>query len=488
MGEIFIIGLGPGPEDCISTAAIEALCSAPCRYIQTENHAAALLLKRKGAAYSSMDDIYTSSDDIDSLNRMIVERLCSAAQKGSVAYGVAGGGERLPEGLEKECAERAVQITRIPGVSPAQAALCASGLGAVEGYRVLYAKDVCSALPDTGVPLVLLEIKDRVLAGRAKQKLLRHYSEELPVWFIRFTAEAHIVEKIPLEALDSRREYGTGAVAVMPPVPLKDRRKYSFYDLIAIMDMLRSPGGCPWDREQTHRSLKQYLVEECYETLEAIEQQNDEMLAQELGDVMLQVAFHAQIAKEQARFDIEDVVTAICAKMIARHTHIFGNDRADTPGEVLKNWDRIKKAEKNISTQTQAMRDVSFSLPALMRSTKVQHKAAQVGFDWDKPEGALEKVLEEAQEISEELSQQRAGRGDKKTLNKEVGDLLFAAVNVARLLGVEPEQALYAAVEKFIGRFEYIENEARSMGMKLEGMTLGQMDELWKQAKGREPK
>lgn len=256
------------------------------------------------------------------------------------------------------------------------------------------------------------------------------------------------------------------------------KERYSFEDLIEIMKTLRSPNGCPWDREQDHESLKKYFIEETYEVLEAIDMNSPEKLCEELGDVLLQVVFHATIAEENGKFTIYDVVDEISKKMIHRHEHVFGKAKVETADDVLDLWDKIKKEEKGARTQTDILKDVPPILPALMRSYKVQEKAAKVGFDWDNVEDAWKKVSEEMEELHEAYT----GRDTSKA-EEELGDLLFAVVNVARFLKIQPELALTKTINKFIKRFEYIETKSSENGKKLTDMTLEEMDALWDKAK-----
>ncbi|MGE5473697.1 MAG: nucleoside triphosphate pyrophosphohydrolase [Ignavibacteriales bacterium] len=255
---------------------------------------------------------------------------------------------------------------------------------------------------------------------------------------------------------------------------------YKFYDLVEIMEVLRSENGCPWDREQTHESIKRYLIEETYEVLEAIDKKDKSLLCEELGDLMLQVVFHARIAEENKDFNIDDVITGISKKMYSRHTHVFGEDIAKTADDVLQNWDKIKRNEKQINSYTEEMKSIAKNLPALMRSYKVQNKAAKVGFDWDNVEDAMAKIYEELDELKI-----AAKNGNKDEMHEELGDLLFAVVNVSRFLEIHPELALSDTVEKFIRRFEYIEKSAAQMSKKMEEMTLKEMDNLWNQSKSQ---
>jgi tetrapyrrole methylase family protein/MazG family protein len=256
------------------------------------------------------------------------------------------------------------------------------------------------------------------------------------------------------------------------------KEKYTFQDLTELMAKLRSEDGCPWDREQTHETLKRYMVEETYEALEAIESNDDEMIKEELGDVLLQVVFHAQIAKEEGRFDSNDVVDDICRKIISRHTHVFGEDIAEDPAAVLKNWDKIKNKSKGLESHTERILAIPKTYPALLRSLKIQEKAAKAGFDWDEADGAIEKTMEEIEEFMAACKSH-----DKKAIRAEMGDLFFSLVNVCRFLDIEPEITLNETSDKFIKRFTYIEEECKKAGLSMEDMKLDELDSYWDKAK-----
>lgn len=254
-------------------------------------------------------------------------------------------------------------------------------------------------------------------------------------------------------------------------------KKYTFDDLLEIMRVLRGENGCPWDKAQDHQSIKYALLEEACEVMESLDKKDSDAFADELGDLLLQVVFHAQIGYENNTFDIDDVLYHICNKLITRHTHIFGTDKSDSSDNALDIWEKNKKAEKGLSTQTEIMRDVCSYLPQLIRAEKVQKKAAKVGFDWDSAEGALTKLKEEIDELEEAKTREK--------IEEEFGDLLFSCVNYARFLKVNPEDALKKATDKFIDRFEKVENLANHRGKKLEDMTLSEMDVLWEEVKAK---
>ncbi len=256
------------------------------------------------------------------------------------------------------------------------------------------------------------------------------------------------------------------------------KNNYTFEDLIDIMKVLRGDGGCPWDRAQDHQSIKYALLEEACEAMESLDKKDTDAFADELGDVLLQVVFHSQIGSENGTFTIDDVLYHICNKLVTRHTHIFGSDKTDTSKEALDLWEQNKKLEKGLKTQTEIMQDVCSYLPQLIRAEKVQKKAAKIGFDWDDASGAYEKLTEEIAELDDAVKEAKQGK-----IEEEFGDLLFSAVNVARFLNVNPEEALKKATDKFINRFEKVENMATASGKNLSDMTLDEMDKLWDKAK-----
>lgn len=256
------------------------------------------------------------------------------------------------------------------------------------------------------------------------------------------------------------------------------KEKYNIDDLLEIMKILRSPEGCPWDREQDHKSIKKSLIEETYEVIEAVNKEDNTLLCEELGDVLLQVVFHAQMADEKGNFNFADVTDGICKKLIERHPHVFGDVKADTSDQVLVNWEQIKSKSKNRKTQTDKMLSVPRELPALMRSTKLQEKAAKVGFDWQSVDGALEKIDEEKKELEQAIK-----AGDKKNIEEELGDLLFSVVNVSRFVGVDAEEALTASADKFLNRFSVVEKLADERGLNMSETSLEELDKLWEEAK-----
>lgn len=259
------------------------------------------------------------------------------------------------------------------------------------------------------------------------------------------------------------------------------KQKYSVDDLVEIMRILRSENGCPWDREQTHESIRKNFIEETYEVIEAINKADSHLLCEELGDVLMQVVFHAQMEAEKQVFDFSDVADGVCKKLIERHPHVFGDVEVQSADDVLVNWDKIKSASKQRKTTADKMQSVPRELPALMRADKIQSQAAKVGFDWDTADGALQKIPEEQAELFRAVE-----AGDRENTVEELGDLLFAAVNAARKLHIDAEEALTAATDKFQARFTKVEALAKMRGIDMETTPLETLDRLWDEVKATE--
>ncbi|HHT9120438.1 MAG TPA: nucleoside triphosphate pyrophosphohydrolase [Candidatus Hypogeohydataceae bacterium YC41] len=250
-----------------------------------------------------------------------------------------------------------------------------------------------------------------------------------------------------------------------------------FQELIALMEKLRGPEGCPWDKEQTHESLKPYLVEEAYEVIDAIDSGDPEKLKEELGDLLFQVIFHARIAKERNTFDIRGILKGCLEKMTSRHPHVFGEEQLETAEEVLRAWHKIKHKESG-GKEKSILGSLPRHMPALQKAYKVQKKVSRVGFDWQKVEDVIDKMEEELKEVKQALSQR-----DKKKVEEELGDLLFSTANLSRFLKVNPEEALEKAIKKFIERFKRVERELASQGKEIENVSLEEMDKIWNELK-----
>ncbi|MBQ5590254.1 MAG: nucleoside triphosphate pyrophosphohydrolase [Clostridia bacterium] len=256
------------------------------------------------------------------------------------------------------------------------------------------------------------------------------------------------------------------------------KESYDVSDLVKIMEILRSDDGCPWDREQTHDSIRNNFLEEAYEAVDAIDKDDKDELKEELGDVLLQVIFHAQIEKEQGSFDLSDIADGVCKKLILRHPHIFGDVVAETSDKVLDNWDKIKMQEKGQESYTDTLKSVPAAFPALMRAAKVQKRAAKANFDWEDIYEPLFKVGEELAELEEAIE-----KGCPMSISEEFGDLLFATVNVSRFLKIDSEETLNRATDKFINRFEMVEKICNERKIDMKNSSLEELDAIWDEVK-----
>ena len=453
----------------LTRAAWDAIEHAPKLYLQTTEHPCAKPVTDAGLPFVSMDDLYESAEDFESLNRAIADRLTS---DGDCVYAVMGDGcFAQMEAIVHKAQRKGFRVETLAGVSYAKAA-----------FPQLQDAAICTArtLPkriDRTVPLCIQELDRPIIAGEVKLILTEIYPETHPVTLATMQPDGTYRRRtFPLCELDRCRKLFAGSVLYVPPVAFEQLTRYDYYDLVAIMQRLRAPGGCPWDREQTHESLKGDLIEECYELNDAIDERDDAHITEELGDVLMDVVFHSVIADEQGRFNEHDVADGVVKKLIYRHPHVFGTEKAESAADVLVRWDELKQKEKNQKTKTEVLCAVPKRFPALLRAGKVQNRARKVGFDWTNADEAMPKVYEELDELKEAMR-------ENGNIAEEAGDLLFAVVNVARLLGLDSEQILHDATDKFITRFGRMESLAAEDGYDLTKLTLKEQDRYWELAK-----
>lgn len=479
-----IMGLGPGAYEALTIGALKELKNNKNIYFRTEKHPTVDFLKDEGIKFESYDHAYEKYDSFDDVYKYIAEDLITKIKDDEdLIYAVPGHplvAEKSVVNLIELCKENNIQYEVLPAVSFVDAMMEALQVDPIEGVKIIDAFDMKNQILDKRVGTIITQVYNNFIASEVKLRLLEGYEDDTEIIFVRAAGVEGLesIRKIPLYELDWQEDIDY-LTSIYIPKDLGNKK--DFQDLLDIIETLRNPGGCPWDREQTHESLKSALLEECYEVIDAIENEDEDALIEELGDVLLQVVFHASIGKEDGYFDIMDVIGGISNKMINRHPHVFGNEEANTSEQVLVNWDEIKKEEKGIKTLTEEMQNIAKSLPATTRAYKVQKKAKKVGFDWDDVNCAMDKVKEELNEIKDVYNCE-----DKSIIEGEVGDLLFACINVARFLEVDGELALDKTIKKFIKRFSYIENEVIKNNKNLKDMTLEEMDKLWEEAKTSE--
>ncbi len=474
-----IVGLGPAHPDDLTRRAWAAFQSAPVVYLRTKEHPAVPALPIAGMLHT-FDTLYEQTADFERIYETIVHDVLAAAKSGDVVYAVPGDplvGESTVTRLLKAAQTRGVAVEVISGVSFIEPSLRLLGVDALDGLQVFDAIDLAAAHhpplnPD--FPALLGQVYSRAVASELKLTLMNQYPDEFEVVLLHASGgDDESVERVPLYAIDRSERIGHMTSLYLPA--LGDMSSFEqFQEVIA---HLRAPEGCPWDRKQTHRSLRKYLLEETHEVLEAIDADDPQALSEELGDLLLQVVLHTQIAIDDGEFRMGDVLSQINHKLIRRHPHVWGAAEVDNAEQVVTNWEAIKKIERaGKPVQRELLLDgVPKGMPALLQAYEYTSKAAKPGFDWERIEDVTAKVREELDEVITATSAEHTA--------EEVGDLLFVLVNWARWLDVEPESALREANAKFYRRFHYIETEAAAQGKPLESMTLAEMDALWNLAK-----
>lgn len=473
-----IVGLGPGHPDDMTRRAWRALETASVVFLRTREHPCVPHLPV--AAYTSFDDVYDSTADFEQIYDTISARVLEAASVGDVVYAVPGD-PMVVEATVKRLLARApaqgIPVEIINGVSFIEPVLAALKIDAIDGLQVFDAISIAAMHhpplnPDQ--PALLAQVYSRALASELKLTLMNQYADEYEVTLVHGAGTDDVkVERVPLYAIDPSEHIRYLTALYIPPVG-----GYSSFEAFQeIIAHLRAPEGCPWDREQTHHSLRRYLLEETYEVLEALDAEDAPALAEELGDLLLQIVLHAQIATEDGEFRMTDILSTVGRKMIRRHPHVWGETVVDSAGAVVRNWEAIKQAEKGNKRAESLLDGVPLELPALFRALRLTEKAAKPGFDWASADDVLAKVREELDEVLTAT--------DDAHRAEEMGDLLFVIANWARKLNIDPESALRAANAKFARRFQHVERAAAAQGKPLSAFDLAQMDTWWNEAKAR---
>ena len=463
--------VGCTPEfDLLPLRAVQAIKEADTVVLQSGRTACAEGIRRENERIVALDDLYEQAEDFEALFSAGAQRVLEAEKGGSVVFCAVG--DPFGNGILSELEKGGASLTYVAGGYGEAAAISAAAQRMdISGYTVLCAREIDALGIDTGKTIVLTGVENLLVAEGVKCALSDYYREDTQVLFYA-DGKASWLDFYDIDRITQWKE---GGILVLPPQQLVGKERYGLYDLVRIMKILRGENGCPWDAEQTHKSLRQYILEEAYETVDAVDAGDMFALYDELGDVFLQVVFQSEVARQCGEFDIDDVATSVCAKMIGRHPHIFGNATADTANEVFLNWEAIKRKEKKNEDFVSVLRDVPRSMGAMMRAYKLQKKAAAVGFDWSGAKEALPKVEEELAEWKVELH-----GGTKDAMEDEAGDLLFAIINVLRLMKTNPELCLNKTCEKFIERLAFMEEHAEK---ELSELTLPELDCLWERAK-----
>ncbi|MRX72962.1 nucleoside triphosphate pyrophosphohydrolase [Bacillus lacus] len=484
MGKITVIGLGAGDLDQLPYGIYNTLLSAEHLYLRTEKHPVVEELKQQMGKFQTFDAVYEKHSGFPEVYQEIKEILLLAAEENNVVYAVPGHPLIAEQSVQLLLHEEnpSIEVEIAGGQSFLDASFTALKIDPVEGFQLLDAMSFSSGELNLRSHILICQVYDQMVASEVKLTLMEQLPDEYEVVIVTAAGSSgEVLQRVPLYELDRAAGVNNLTSVYVPPVKDESLLYHKFDSFREIVAELRGPDGCPWDKEQTHESLKKYMIEECYEVLEAIDEEDEEHLAEELGDVLLQVVLHAQIGEDNGMFSIEDVIRTVSEKMIRRHPHVFHGTEVESSEEALSNWDEIKKQEKRDKGQTESLlSSVAASLPALSKAYHLQKKAAKAGFDWPEAAPIWSKVEEELNEFREEIEKPD---GSPRRAKKEFGDILFSLVNMARYYKIEPEEALLSANQIFSKRFSYIEEQAAVTRRKLEDMTLQEMDELWEKAK-----
>jgi tetrapyrrole methylase family protein / MazG family protein len=479
---IKIVGLGPGAKEALTIGTVCELENNKNIFLRTEKHPTVDYLKEKSIVFETYDNVYESIGSFDEVYLNIANDLIKKhGELGELIYAVPGHplvAERSVFNLIELCKESNIEYKIMPAVSFIDAMIEGLKIDPIEGLKVIDAFDIGNQILDKRIGTIITQVYNQLIASEVKLKLLDQYNDETEIYYVRAAGikDQESIRKIPLFELDMQEDIDY-LTSIYIPKDLKNKR--DFNDLLSIIETLRGEDGCPWDREQTHQSLKKSLIEESYEVIDAIDQEDDDSLIEELGDVLLQVVFHASIGNEDGYFNISDIIEGICNKMISRHPHVFKDaNELNSSEEVLVKWDELKKKEKGYNSITEEMNGITKGLPALLRAHKVQEKARKVGFDFEDVKFAINKVKEELNEVIDVYNTENVEK-----IKEELGDLFFSCVNVARFLKVDEEIALNYTIDKFIKRFAYIEKTAKEKNIEITNMSMEEMDKLWEISK-----
>lgn len=488
-GEITIVGLGSGDEQQLTLGVWNVLQQAQHLYLRTADHPVVSFLDQQQIAYQTFDDIYRESPSFSDVYETIAAELIQAAKThdDGIVYAVPGHpmvAEATTQLLKTECAGQ-VKLSVIGGESFLDQAFTRLGFDPLAGFQLLDGNELDPLMLQPRIHTIIAQVYDRFIASDVKLSLMSYYPDDHPVIIghsLGIQAEEQVLT-VPLYELDRQNGYGNRSLIWIPPTEDERVLNKQFNRLQEIIHVLRSPEGCPWDREQTHQSIRKNLIEETYEVLEAIDDDDPEAMCEELGDLLMQIMLHAEMEAEEGTFTITDVIAGLNSKLIRRHPHVFADRKVLDAEEALKSWQEIKAEERRSKNESDDHRSllegIPRQLPEMMTALQLQKRAAKAGFDWPTIEEVLDKLLEEYKE----LQQVAVNSHQAERQMEELGDVLFSVINVARFLKLDPEAALAQTNRKFISRFKYIEEQLRLKGWDFEQTDLQQMETWWQEAK-----
>jgi tetrapyrrole methylase family protein / MazG family protein len=479
-----IVGLGAGDLLQLPLGIYRKLTNHSHCFVRTLDHPVIAELESEGMKFISFDSIYEKHDTFPEVYEEISEILLEKAKIEDVLYAVPGHpmvAERSVQLLLEKGGERGIQIAIEGGQSFLDPLFQSVRVDPIEGFQLLDGTDLSRDEIVMTQHLIIGQVYDAFIASEVKLTLMEKYPDDHEVYLVTAAGSSkESIVNVPLFELDHNMELSNLTSVYVPPVKEEKHFYKEFTKLRDIIAELRGPNGCPWDKKQTHSSLKKYLIEEAYELIDAINDEDDEAMIGELGDVLLQVMLHAQIGEDEGMFSIDDVIEGISSKMVRRHPHVFGTVQVEDENDVIANWEQIKQREKGMVKLSSLLDGVEKSMPKLMIAAEYQKRAAKVGFDWVEVAPAWEKVKEEMKEFEAEMGNKEI---DQVELEAELGDIFFALVNIARYYSIQPEEAIHRTNEKFLKRFKHVEQRVEESGKSFEAYTLDELDAFWDEAK-----
>lgn len=481
MGEITIVGLGPGSLGFITLETWDKLAGEERLLLRTAKHPTVEEMKKRNVTFDSYDHIYDSKATFEEVYQTIACDVVNQAKQGkNIVYAVPGSplvAEKTVVLIRDMAQAENIKVNILPGMSFIEILYVRLGIDPIDGLTVIDSEDIKMLPKDMPTAIVVTQVYNQQVASNAKLSLMETYPDEFEVTLVRnLGLPDEEIATVPLYELD-RQPNIDHLTSVYIPAFTQQEKTFELEPIVEVMKVLRSPGGCVWDIEQTHRSLRRYIIEEVYEVIEAIDLEDSELLCEELGDLLLQIVFHARMAEETGSFSMQDVIDTVTEKMIRRHPHVFGDVSVRDAGEVVLNWDAIKRKEKGDARKS-VLDGVPKDLPSLMKAYKLQHKAAKVGFDWDNIAPVWDKINEEIAELKKAIKE-----NNKANIEAEFGDVLFSIVNLSRFLHVDPEVSLNMTNNKFIRRFSYIENNVEKEGKEWKKLTMKELNKYWDESK-----
>lgn len=485
MGKIYILGLGPGNVDSLTMGVVDKIKNGNRNYLRTKKHPTVEFFTENNISYETYDYLYEKEDEFKDIYQYMADDLIEKAKKyGTINYLVPGNplvAEMTVDILLKRENEE-IKIEVISGISFIEPIIELVKRDPINGLKIVDGTRFNISDIDINLDCIIAQVYNMRIATDIKLKLSEVYGDEYEIYLIDsagIKSEEEIL-RISIYELDRVKDVGHLTSIYIPKVDKINKKIYNINDIVDTVEILRSDEGCPWDRKQTYESMRECVLEEAYEVVEAVDEDDIDGLVEELGDLLLQIIFYAQIGLEYGEFNLHNITTNLNEKLIYRHPHVFNRKKLAKSDEMMYNWDKLKFEDRNITTYTDILKDVP-KLPSLMSSYKIQERASKAGFDWNSVDGALDKVREEYYEVIEAIDDIEGG--DVGEVEEELGDLLFAVVNVCRFFNVNPEVALNKTINKFITRFEFMETKVEQMGNELQDMTLEEMDKLWDEAK-----